>query len=170
MTTSQTIHQAILTLLITSLIAGCASRAKNGGDPDGPEPEKDPMVIACHASDESLESDDPREGLTPPQMVATSKILLDHMEALLERLSAARRVVHTRDDVIRLGCVNDRYLEAKELLNVAEAVHDDLVEAIAGEDDDTRDTRYAQIKTTYQSMWILSDEARECACDGLPSP
>ena len=165
-------HHGIIAVLATSLLlsslsAGCGGRGKDSREP-GEEPEKDPMVVACHASDESLEGEDPLEGLTPPQMVATSKVLLGHMEALLERLSAARKVVHARDDVIRLGCVNDRYLEAKELLNVAETVHDDLVQAITDENDAARDRSYARIRDTYQSIWILSDEARECACDGLP--
>ncbi len=162
--------------LIAALALGCASRAKpDGSDNEVPQAYQDPVTLACNPAELSVDESDgddpkpasPEAGLSPPQMVATSKTLIAHMDVLLERITAARQVARDRDDVVRLGCVNDRMLETKELLNVAESSHDYLVEAIQSDDAAGRDRYYNRITNAYQSIWLLNNEASECACQGL---
>ena len=177
MTLSRPILPPVAALaLALALGLGCASRSKPGGSGDEvPQAYQDPVTVACNpaeatldgSGDEGARAASPEAGLSPPQMVATSKTLLEHMGKLLHRITAARQVARNRNDVVRLGCVNDRMLEAKKLLNVAERSHDYLIDAISTDNSDERDRHYYQITGAYQSLWILGDEASECACQGL---
>ena len=164
------ISHIVLAAACAFTLISCGSSAKSDPANPGNSAERDPREIACGTDNNTLEADAkeaPQSAPTPPQMVATSKKLLEHMDQLLVRLRAARNVARPRNDVIRLGCVNDRLLESKELLNVAERAHTYLVDAIAADENEERDRQYAEITGAYQSMWILSEEATDCACTDL---
>lgn len=158
-----------LAMLTVVWSAGCLFRAKSDSAKEGEEkPQRPAHEVACQPDETPPDGAPIPRGTgarTPPELVATSKTVIAEMKQVLERVVAARKVARTRNDVVRLNCVNDRLLEIRKLVNLAERAHTYLVDAITDENDDERDRQYQLITETHQQIWVLGDEATACACD-----
>lgn len=105
--------------------------------------------------------------LTPKQMRVNSEKLIDDMKGMLERVIAVQQVARKQKDVIRLNCVNDRLLQVKKLLNIAEASRNDLIEAIAADNERERYHQYSKVTISHEKVSVLRDEAEACIGEEL---
>jgi len=96
--------------------------------------------------------------LTPQEMSAKSAQLLAEMESSQTRLVELQLSSRTAKDVIKLNCVNDKLLQVKQLLNIADEARLNLD---AGGDD--RDFAFSQITLSSEKIAGLRSEAEACA-------
>src|SRR5262245_50993323 len=85
---------------------------------------------------------------------------LRHVEQL--RLTARKQ-----KDVIKLNCVNDKYLQIKALLNIVDAAQANLEVAILGNDDEARYHEYTKITISSEKIRAMRDEADACVGEEL---
>ena len=105
--------------------------------------------------------------LTPKQMRTNSERLIGEMKNMLERVIAVQQVARKQKDVIRLNCVNDRLLQVKKLLNIAESSRNDLIEAIAADNERERYHQFSKVKISHEKVTVLRDEAEACVGEEL---
>ena len=105
--------------------------------------------------------------LSPREMVTKSEGLIGEMKSMLDRVIAVQQVARKQKDVIRLNCVNDRLLQVKKLLNIAESSRNDLTEAIASENEKDRYHQFGKIKIAHENVGVLRDEAEACVGEEL---
>jgi hypothetical protein len=105
--------------------------------------------------------------LPPKEMRETSEQLIDDMKSKLERVLAIQQVARKQKDVIRLNCVNDRLLQVKKLLNIAESSRNDLIEAIAADDERERYHQFKKVRISHEKVSVLRDEAEACVGEEL---
>lgn len=105
--------------------------------------------------------------LSPKEMRVTSEKLINEMKNMLERVIAIQQVARKQKDVIRLNCVNDRLLQVKKLLNIAESSRNDLIEAIAADNERERYHQYSKVKISHEKVSVLRDEAEACVGEEL---
>ena len=105
--------------------------------------------------------------LSPKEMQQQSEKLIDEMKKMLDRVITIQQVARKQKDVIRLNCVNDRLLQVKKLLNIADSARNDLVEAIAAEDERDRYHQYTKVTISHERVSGLRDEAEACVGEDL---
>jgi len=69
-------------------------------------------------------------------------------------------------DVIKVNCVNDKLVQAKAEMNIADMANDSLQSAIQKNNDDDRNSTFAQLQSAATSIKQLKEEA--AACIGTP--
>ena len=105
--------------------------------------------------------------LSPQEMRAEAERLIQEMQAVLTRVVETQQVAREQKDVIRLNCVNDKLLQVKQLLNIAESARSDLVEAVAANNEDERQHQYSQIVISHEKASLLRNEADACVGEEL---
>ncbi|MCG8420912.1 MAG: hypothetical protein MJE77_23575 [Proteobacteria bacterium] len=140
--------------------------ATEGTATDGPSGQDAPAQNALPDSDVILPMEK-RAELAPREMLARSDQLIVEMKRMLDRVIAIQQVARKQKDVIRLNCVNDRLIQVKKLLNIAEAARTELVEAIAGNDDRDRYHQFSKVTIAYENISVLRDEAEACVGEEL---
>lgn len=108
-----------------------------------------------------------RANVSPAEMKANSETMITEMKGFLERVIALQQIARKQKDVIKLNCVNDRLLMMKKLLNIGESARNDLVEAIAAQDEDDRYHHYGKIVISKERTGALRDEAEACIGEEL---
>ena len=74
----------------------------------------------------------------------------------LEKLAKKARA---DKDIIKLNCVNDKLIQIKGNMNLAERLHGNLKTAVARNDDGARNHEFAKLTITYQKVVVLGQEA-----------
>lgn len=69
-------------------------------------------------------------------------------------------------DVIKVTCVNDKLVQAKAQMNIADTANDNLTAAMAKNNDDERNTEFTSLGQAADAMKHLTEEA--AACIGTP--
>jgi hypothetical protein len=69
-------------------------------------------------------------------------------------------------DVIKVNCVNDKLVQAKAEMNIADSANDSLQSAIQKNNEDDRATTFGQLETAATAIKQLKEEA--AACIGTP--
>tara|TARA_R110002096_G_scaffold16898_2_gene57699 strand:+ start:30404 stop:30973 length:570 start_codon:yes stop_codon:yes gene_type:complete len=105
--------------------------------------------------------------LTSAEMQATSEKYLKEMQDILVRVVELQNLARKQKDVIKLNCVNDKLLQVKQLLNIAEAGRTDLIEAIALQDGDSSAHQFSQISIAKEKTDGLHGEAEGCIGEEL---
>ncbi len=105
--------------------------------------------------------------LTPREMSAQSQVLLTEMEAVLRRVVGLQQSARKQKDIIKLNCVNDKLLQVKQLLNIAENAKNSLIEAIAAQNEADRYHQFAQLTVAAERSRGLRDEAEACIGEEL---
>lgn len=150
-------HRLAAATVFTALVAV-------GGFLHAQKAEPDPN--ADLTADITLEMDKEAK-LDPKEMVRETDKLIDEMQGMLERVIALQQMARKQKDVIRLNCVNDRLIQVKKLLNIAEASRTDMVEAIASENERERYHQYTKVRITYENVTTLRSEAEGCVGEEL---
>ena len=105
--------------------------------------------------------------LSPTEMKAESKKHIETMQEILVRVVELQKLARKQKDVIKLNCVNDKLLQIKQLLNIAEAGQTDLIEAIAQQDNEDSAHQYSQISIAKEKTDGLHGEAEGCIGEEL---
>lgn len=105
--------------------------------------------------------------LTAAEMTAQATTLIDQMQEALKRIVDLQQVAKRQKDVIKLNCVNDKLLQVKQLLNIAEGARTNLTEAIAQEDEEGRYHEFGKIVIAEQQVRVLAGEAENCIGEEL---
>jgi hypothetical protein len=108
-----------------------------------------------------------RASLTPREMTEQSDKLIAEMKAMLKRTLELRESARKSSDVIKLNCVNNKLLQVKQLLNIAETNRTDLTQAISGGDEEERYHRFSQVTISHEKAGGLRDDAEACIGEEL---
>ncbi len=100
-------------------------------------------------------------GLTNAEMQATAARLSSQMKADLEQVTQMKEVARKQKDVIKLNCVNDRLIQIKAQLNIADATNLQLQASLSRNADD-RQSLYASLSSTAESVKNLRGESDSC--------
>ena len=68
--------------------------------------------------------------LTPQEMSTKADEVLAEMKQIFKRVVELQHAARSQKDVIKLNCVNDKLLQLKQLLNIAEGARNNMIEAI----------------------------------------
>lgn len=105
--------------------------------------------------------------LTPSEMQSGSETYIKEMQDVLRRVVELQQLARKQKDVIKLNCVNDKLLQVKQLLNIAEAGRTNLIESIAQSDDAGSAHQFSQITIAKEKTSGLGDEAEGCIGEEL---
>lgn len=105
--------------------------------------------------------------LTPSEMQSGAETHITGMQDTLRRVVELQQLARKQKDVIKLNCVNDKLLQVKQLLNIAEAGRTNLIESIAQSDDAGSAHQFSQITIAKEKTSGLGDEAEGCIGEEL---
>jgi hypothetical protein len=105
--------------------------------------------------------------LSPQEMRARAEQHIGEMQQVLTRVVELQTAARKQKDVIKLNCVNDKLLQIKQLLNIADTARTNMTEAIAQSDDPGRYHQYGQITIAKEKVLALRDEAEGCIGEEL---
>jgi len=105
--------------------------------------------------------------LSPAEMVAQSKDFMDKMQKTLQRVVQLQEVARKQKDIIKLNCVNDKLVQIKGNMNVAESATTLMHEAIARNDEGQRQHEFTRISLVNQKVQVLGTEAENCIGEDL---
>tara|TARA_R110002073_G_scaffold74100_2_gene181041 strand:+ start:30464 stop:31039 length:576 start_codon:yes stop_codon:yes gene_type:complete len=141
-----------LAALASLALGGSLLRAQPAGGDDAPE---------VTAPIETVSN------LTPAEMQAEVGKNIKVMQETLVRVVELQQVARKQKDVIKLNCVNDKLLQVKQLLNIAEAGRTDLIESAAQGDTAAQTHHFSQITIASEKTSGLRDEAEGCIGEEL---
>ena len=108
-----------------------------------------------------------RANISAGDMMSKTAEYVHAMQTVLRRAVQLQQVARKFKDVIKLNCVNDKLLQVKQLINIAESAHTNLQEAIEAKDDDGRYHEFSRITIVSQQVTVLGTEAENCVGDDL---
>lgn len=120
--------------------------------------EEKPEITAPVSKDSNLSSN---------EMKKTTKEHVAAMQDILVRVVELQKLARKQKDVIKLNCVNDKLLQVKQLLNIAESSRTDLIESIAQQDDGSAKHEFSQISIAREKTDGLRNEAEGCIGEEL---
>jgi hypothetical protein len=100
--------------------------------------------------------------LTSQEQLSQAETYITKMKSLLRSMERLADQARKDKDIIKLNCVNDKIIQAKGNLNLAEQSRDALKVASARGDDGTRNHEFAKLTITYQKVVVLGQEAEAC--------
>jgi hypothetical protein len=99
--------------------------------------------------------------LSAQDMQARGEAMVAEMEATMRRMTERQIQARTAKDIIKLNCVNDKLLQVKQLLNIADDARVQL--QVAGDD---REHAYTEITLASEKVATLGGEADGCVGEG----
>jgi hypothetical protein len=108
-----------------------------------------------------------RANIPIPAMTQQTTDYIAKMNDTLKRLVQLQEIARRQKDVIKLNCVNDKLLQHKQLLNIADQAQTNMQEAIARGDEDARYHEFGRVTIAYQQSQALSTDAENCIGEDL---
>ena len=108
-----------------------------------------------------------RAQISPDDMRTQVAKYQQQLDETLRRIVQIQDVARRNKDVIRLNCVNDKLLQLKQLMNIADQARNNLEEAIARGDEESRYHEFGRITIVSQQAQALSGEAENCVGEDL---
>jgi len=105
--------------------------------------------------------------LSVPEMQVKVKEYDEQNRGHLRHIEQLRMAARKQKDVIKLNCVNDKYLQAKALMNIVDGAVANLEVAIMGKDDEARYHEFTKITISSEKVRALRDEAEACVGEEL---
>jgi hypothetical protein len=105
--------------------------------------------------------------LSPDEMNSAASAALSEMEAAMSRLTSLQQAARQSKDIIKLNCVNDKLLQVKQLLNIADSARVSLAQAISARNEGDRYHQYTVITVSADKTRALRDEAEACIGEEL---
>lgn len=102
--------------------------------------------------------------LSAEEMRAKADLHVRSMQEAAAKLNRMRDAARESKDIIRLNCVNDKLLQVKQLLNIAESAHADLGQSL---DDGNRVHQFSMVTISAEKTSVLRDEAEACLGEEL---
>jgi hypothetical protein len=103
-----------------------------------------------------------KASLSPDEMRQQADKLIQNMQRALQRGIQLQNTARRQKDVIKLNCINDKLLQIKQLLNIAEQSRTNMVEAIAQNDEGGSYHQYSQVTIAHEKVSGLLSEAEGC--------
>jgi hypothetical protein len=125
--------------------------------PPGPAPELPDVEVPMQK----------RAEISVGEMQQQTASYLKKMREVLKHIVELQEVARKNKDVIRLNCVNDKLLQVKQLLNIADVANTNLEEALARNDEEGRYHEFGRITIAYQQVQVLNAEAETCVGEDL---
>jgi len=100
--------------------------------------------------------------LSGNEMRNKAKKSIGKMQSTLQHGVSRQRNARAQKDVIKLNCVNNKLLQVKQLMNIADQAFNDMIEAIAATDLDTAHGKYVTILVSGEKVWTLHRETDGC--------
>jgi hypothetical protein len=118
----------------------------------------DPLDLAADEEEPAAA----RVELSPSEMRTQATHSIAAMQDNLKRIVQLQETARRQKDVIKLNCVNDKLLQVKQLLNIAESANTNLQEMIARADEEGRYHEFGRIQIAHQQATVLATEAENC--------
>ncbi len=103
-----------------------------------------------------------RANISVTDMVKQTQEYIAAMNEGLKRMVQLQELARRGQDVIKLNCVNDKLVQEKQLLNIADIANNNMQEAIARGDEDTRYHEFGRITIAADQAHALATEAENC--------
>jgi len=100
--------------------------------------------------------------LTPQEQLAQAEIYISRMKKVQNEVEQLAKKAREDKDIIKLNCVNDKLIQIKGNMNLAEQTRDALKTAAATNDEGSRNHEFAKLTITYQKVTVLGQEAEAC--------
>jgi hypothetical protein len=108
-----------------------------------------------------------RANISPAEMTQQAKTYIGKMNDTVKYMEQLQEVARREKDVIKLNCVNDKQLQLKQLLNIADKAQNNMQEAIARGDEDARYHELGRVTIAYQQSQALKSDADNCIGEEL---
>jgi hypothetical protein len=108
-----------------------------------------------------------RADISPADMTRQTEQYLQRMQEVFRRVVQLQEVARKQKDVIKLNCVNDKLLQIKQLMNIADAAKTNMQEAMARGDEEGRYHEFGRVTIADQQISILGTEAENCIGEDL---
>jgi len=105
--------------------------------------------------------------LSADEMSSRAGSHLQEMEGVQSRLTSLQASARASRDIIKLNCVNDKLLQVKQLLNIADSARVNLSAAISSRDEGDRYHQFTVITVSAEKARALRDEAEACIGEEL---
>jgi hypothetical protein len=146
-------------LFLAATFVASAALARDGG---AAAPAATPAAGA--QSDAAVKQ---RPTLTPQEMVKQSKEYFKNMHDVMKRITLLHEQSKRDKDIIRLNCVNDKLVQTKVNLTIAEQSMASLQEKIARADEGGRAHEFTRLTIVNQKVLVLGAEAENCIGEDL---
>jgi hypothetical protein len=100
--------------------------------------------------------------LTPDEMTSKTAELSGQSLGDLKRIEQLKAEARKKKDVIKLNCINDKLLQAKQLLNIIDDGSARLSAAISTGNESERYHRFAIVTISASKVHIVREEAEAC--------
>jgi hypothetical protein len=100
--------------------------------------------------------------IAPEEMRGRAGSLVAEMESVQVRLTSLQQQARDSRDIIKLNCVNDKLLQVKQLLNIADSARVSLGEAVSSRNEGDRYHQFTVITVSSEKARALNDEAEAC--------
>lgn len=100
--------------------------------------------------------------LKPAEMKQEARKTIGKMQDTLKHAVQRQQAARAQKDVIKLNCVNNKLLQIKQLMNIADRAFNDMIEAIEGSDMDTAHGKYVTIVVSGDKVVTLRQETSGC--------
>jgi hypothetical protein len=108
-----------------------------------------------------------RAVISPAEMTAQAKALSDENQEHARHIAQLRQQARRQKDVIKLNCINDKFLQAKALQNIVDGALANLEVAILGQDDEARYHEFTKITISSEKIRAVRGEADGCVGEEL---
>jgi hypothetical protein len=100
--------------------------------------------------------------LTVQEELTQSEAYLAKMKETIDRANRLAEQARKEKDIIKLNCVNDKLMQMRGNMNLAEQTRDALRLAASRNDVAARNHEFAKLTITYQKVVVLGQEAEAC--------
>lgn len=104
----------------------------------------------------------PTMGLTQREIAQRAAQYTSEMQKMLRRILQLQAQARKDKDVIKLNCVNDRLVVAKQLLNLADIATIALTEATEAKDVAEQEHQLGQLQISHEKVAGQRDDAETC--------
>lgn len=104
--------------------------------------------------------------ISPQQMIDAAAGHLKQMKEMLKRVLELQEIAKRQKDIVRLNCVNDKLLQIRQLVSIAEEANTNLGIAIARGDEEGRYSEFVRMSVARDQAAVLTAEAEQCIGEG----
>jgi hypothetical protein len=137
-----------------------------GADPAAPDPAAPAALPPAPQAPEGVGSPDGSKvvEISPEEMTARANTYVQNIQKILLDIVKLKNVLEQQQDVdtIKLGCVNEKWLQAKALLKAAEDARTRMLEAIASEKEDARYDQFSILTIANEQATEVANLADQC--------
>jgi hypothetical protein len=123
-------------------------------------------VLAFFGGMAVLRADTPVAKMTNADVAVKAAGLRTQIEENNHQLLQLKAHAVKLKDVIKVSCVNDKLIQAKAQMNIADSANDALQSAMQKNNEDDRLATFSQLETAATALKELKEEA--AACIGAP--